>query len=52
MNYCQSNIFQPLQTLKKNFEGKTFAEQVQNYLILKHDVTRAQIQTLQRILVE
>lgn len=38
--------------IKKNFEGKTFAEKVQNYLILKHDVTRAQIQTLQRILVE
>ena len=38
--------------LKTNFQGRTFAEKVQNYLMLKHDVTREQIETLQRILVE
>ena len=38
--------------LKTNFQGATLAEKVQNYLILKHHVTREQIETLQRILVE
>ena len=38
--------------LKTNFQGATLAEKVQNYLILKHHVTREQIETLQRTLVE
>ena len=46
-NYAPS-----VEYIKKNFSGKTFAEKVQNYLILKHDVTREQIRVLQRILVE
>lgn len=46
-NYAPS-----IEYLKTNFQGATLAEKVQNYLILKHHVTREQIATLQRILVE
>lgn len=46
-NYAPS-----IEYLKANFKGATLAEKVQNYLIIKHHVTREQIETLQRILVE
>ena len=46
------NYAPTIEYIKANFQGRTFAEKVQNYLIAKHDVTRAQIESLQRILVE
>lgn len=46
------NYAPTVEYIKTNFQGRTFAEKVQNYLIAKHDVTRAQIESLQRILVE
>ena len=46
------NYAPTIQYITANFHGRTFAEKVQNYLIAQHDVTREQINTLQRILVE
>ena len=46
------NYAPAIEYIKTNFPGRTFAEKVQHYLIAKHDVTREQIETLQRILVE
>ena len=46
-NYAPS-----IEYIKTNFKGNTLSEKVQNYLIIKHHVSREQIETLQRILVE
>lgn len=46
-NYAPS-----IEYIKTNFQGKTLSEKIQNYLIIKHHVSREQIEALQRILVE
>ena len=46
-NYAPS-----IEYIKTNFQGNTLSEKVQNYLIVKHHVSREQIETLRRILVE
>ena len=46
-NYAPS-----IEYIKSNFRGKTLAEKVQHYLIAKHGVTRKQINTFRRIMVD
>ena len=45
-NYAPSIAY-----IKANFEGNTLSEKIQNYLIIKHGVTREQINTFRRIMV-
>jgi len=46
------NYAPTIQYIKENFNGRTLAEKVQDYLIRKHGVTREQINTFQKIMVE